>query len=102
MGRVLELPEMNVQAWQTFSEILGEIHAVSWSQKQIDAALSDVRPIFMEVWQSSKFEATVVGGDDLIRQINIGVSQVVVPLLAELVRLQLELRACEACKKVCK
>jgi len=91
MGQVLELPEANVHSWRVFSEGLRELFH-DWPAGQVDRALQDLRPLFMQTYQSGNITLSATDVEGLVRALNTNISNVIFPLLIEIVRLNLELQ----------
>lgn len=91
MARILELPEANVHSWRVFSEGLRDLFH-EWPADQVERALQDLRPLFMQTYQSGNIALSAPDVEGLLRALNTNISGVVFPLLIEIVRLNLELQ----------
>lgn len=91
MSKVLEFPEANVEAWLAFSRGLRDWFP-DCPEYEYDIAMQDTRAIFMSAYHSGNFKVSATDIEGALRVIDVKITNLVAPLLIEIVRLKLELR----------
>ena len=90
MGNIVEFPEANVRAWGWFADGV-RVLCANRPAGAVDKALEEVRPLFLEAWRSTNFKISQTTIDGQLRELSTNLSDVILPLLAEIVRCRIEL-----------
>lgn len=92
MSNIVEFPETNAREWLVIAEAVRQTYSEYVSLDEIEAVLQDVRPVFMSLWRTENFNVTAVVVGDAALHLNADITKITMPLLAEIVRLSLELQ----------